>query len=309
MQYAQLRAFHAVVEYSGFSKAANALGLTQPSVSDHVRRLEQTYGVTLFVRNGRLVEPTELGRRLSLVTQQMLNCERDAHDLLSSARSLTSGTLTIVADAPDLAVKLITKLRARYPGVLVKLSIANAQACVEQVLASAVDAAVTAAPQADSRLMSTILRREPLVAILPAGHALAQRGELDFAEFVSQPLIFREQRSVTQQLLTYQLLRHGLSAEPVMLVEGREALEQSVANGLGIGIIARAEFSGSRHLRCVPLAGCEALMVESLVRLAERPPSRLLDALFGLADAYVLTSDTSSQSPTALSSNTLVASL
>jgi len=287
MQYAQLRAFHAVVEHAGFSKAANALGLTQPSVSDHVRRLEQTYGVTLFHRNGRQVEPTELGRRLSIVTQQMLNCERDAHDLLSSAGALSWGTLSIVADAPDLVVKLLTGLRESYPGVLVKLSIANAQACVDQVLASAVDVAVTAAPQVDSRLKATTLRREPLVALLPAGHAFAQKSRISFAEFVAQPLIFREQRSVTQQLLTDELLRHGLSAEPAMLVEGREALEQSVANGLGLGIIARAEFSGSRRLRCIPLVGCEGMMVESLVRLAERPPSKLLDAMFLLADKYV----------------------
>jgi aminoethylphosphonate catabolism LysR family transcriptional regulator len=287
MQYAQLRAFHAVVEHAGFSRAANALGLTQPSVSDHVRRLEQTYGVTLFHRNGREVEPTELGRRLSIVTQQMLSCERNAHDLLSSAGALSWGTLAIVVDAPDLAVKLLAGLRESYPAVMVNLSIANAQACVDQVLASAVDAAVTAAPQVDRRLKSTTLRREPLVALLPSGHALAQKSRLTFAEFVSQPLIFRERRSVTQQLLTDELLRHGLSAEPAMLVEGREALEQSVASGLGLGIIARAEFSGSRRLRCVPLVGCEATMVESLVRLAERPPSKLLDALFLLADRYV----------------------
>jgi len=62
VQYAQLRAFHAVAEHGGFSKAAQALSLTQPAVSDHVRRLEQDYGVKLFERGPRGVETTELRR-------------------------------------------------------------------------------------------------------------------------------------------------------------------------------------------------------------------------------------------------------
>jgi len=72
VQYAQLRAFHAVAEYGGFSKAAQALSLTQPAVSDHVKRLEQDYGVKLFERGPRGVETTELGLRLFSVTRQML---------------------------------------------------------------------------------------------------------------------------------------------------------------------------------------------------------------------------------------------
>jgi DNA-binding transcriptional LysR family regulator len=241
--------------------------------------------VTLFHRSGRSVEPTDLGRRLSTVTRQMFHCERDAHDILNSASTLSSGTLTLVADAPDLAVRLVTALRAAHPGVMVKLSIANAEACIDQVLSNAADAAVTAAAQLDSRLQYAVLRREPLVALLPSTHALARRSRISFAEFVAQPLIFREARSVTQQQLAGELLRHSLRAEPTMMVEGREALEQSVASGPGIGAIARAEFSGSRRIRLVPFTDGKAEMVESLVRLAERPPSRLLDALFDIGHA------------------------
>lgn len=280
MQYAQLRAFHAVIEHGGFSKAAHALGLTQPSVSEHVRRLEQAFGVTLFQRGAGRVVPTELGRRLALLTGQMRQCERRAQDLLRAAGTLSWGSVTLVADAPDLAVRLIAALRAAYPGVLVRFHIANAHSCVEQVLSGGVDVAITAAPQRHARLQSRVLRREPLVALLPAGHSLARRKRLDFATFVAQPLIFREPRSVTQQLLDETLSLHALAVQSVMQVEGREALEQAVAGGLGLGIIARAEFSGSRRLRTVPLGGCAAQMVESLVCLAERPPSPLLDALF-----------------------------
>ena len=280
MQYAQLRAFHAVAEHGGFSKAAQALSLTQPAISDHVRRLEQDFGVKLFDRGPRGVEPTELGRRLFSVTRQMLSCERDARQLLDSAGGLASGTLSLVADAPDLAVKLIGAFRKQYPGIVVTLSIANAAECMQRVLSSAVDAAITAAPQVHSRLESRVLRRDPLVAMVPATSPIAKKRKLSYAEFVKQPVIFREPQSVTQQLLEIELVRQSLQVEPVMYVDGREALEEAIAQGMGVGVIASAEFNESRRIRMIPLQDCQVEMIESLTRLAERPASNLLNALF-----------------------------
>ena len=280
MQYAQLRAFHAVAEHGGFSKAAQALSLTQPAISDHVRRLEQDFGVKLFDRGPRGVEPTELGRRLFSVTRQMLSCERDARQLLDSAGGLASGTLSLVADAPDLAVKLIGAFRKQYPGIVVTLSIANAAECMQRVLSSAVDVAITAAPQVHSRLESRVLRRDPLVAMVPATSPIAKKRKLSYAEFVIQPVIFREPQSVTQQLLEIELVRQSLQVEPVMYVDGREALEEAIAQGMGVGVIASAEFNESRRIRMIPLQDCQVEMIESLTRLAERPASNLLNALF-----------------------------
>jgi aminoethylphosphonate catabolism LysR family transcriptional regulator len=280
MQYAQLRAFHAVAEHGGFSKAAQALSLTQPAISDHVRRLEQDFGVKLFDRGPRGVEPTELGRRLFSVTRQMLSCERDARRLLDSASGLASGTLSLAADAPDLAVKLIGAFRKQYPGIVVTLSIANAAECMQRVLSSTVDVAITAAPQVHSRLESRVLRRDPLVAMVPATSPIAKKRKLTYAEFVKQPVIFREAQSVTQQLLEIELVRQSLQVEPVMYVDGREALEEAIAQGMGVGVIASAEFNESRRIRMIPLHDCQVEMIESLTRLAERPASNLLNALF-----------------------------
>ena len=148
------------------------------------------------------------------------------------------------------------------------------------VLSSAVDVAITAARQVDSRLDVKVLRREPLVAMVPRSDPLAARTRLTLAELVLNPLVFREARSTTQRLLEEDLARLGLSVEPVILVEGREAALEAVAHGIGVGVIARAEFNGDRRIAIVPLDDSRAIMVEALVRLADRPPSRLLDALF-----------------------------
>jgi len=99
---------------------------------------------------------------------------------------------------------------------------------------------------------------------------------------VQQPMIFREPQSVTQQLLEIELVRESLQVEPVMYVDGREALEEAVAQGMGVGVIARAEFNPSRRIRMIPLDDCQVRMTESLTRLAGRPGSNLLDALFAV---------------------------
>lgn len=280
MQYAQLRAFHAVAEHGGFSKAAQALSLTQPAVSDHVRRLEQDYGVKLFERGPRGVTATELGARLFALTRHLLDCERDARQLLESAGGLETGSLSLAADAPDLAIALIGAFRKRHPGIVVTLSVANAAECMQRVLSSTVDAAITAAPQVHRRLASRVLRSDPLVAMVPAAHPVAKKRKLSYAQLVKQPMIFREAQSVTQQLLERELVRASLQVEPVMYVDGREALEEAVAQGMGVGVIARAEFNESRRIRMIPLQDCQVRMIESLTRLAERPGSNLLDALF-----------------------------
>ncbi|MBB2200579.1 LysR substrate-binding domain-containing protein [Gluconacetobacter tumulisoli] len=282
MQYVQLRAFHAVAEHGGFSRAAEALGLTQPAISDQVRRLEQEFGVALFHRKGRMVEPTDLGRRLLSTTRQLFACEQNARTLLSSAGALTLGTLAVVADAPDLAVKLIAAFRAAHPNVTVSLSIANAESCVTRVLDSSADAAVTAAPPIDGRVMGMELRRERLMALAPRDLALPEGG-LRLSDFAAHGVIFRESRSLTQRLLASELARHGLQVTPAILVEGREALVEAVAQRLGIGVIAPSEFPGHPGVRLAPIADMEAEMIEHLVALADTPRTRAVDALFALA--------------------------
>ncbi len=93
MRHAQLKAFHAVAAQGGFSKAAARLALTQPAISDHIRKLEEAYGSELFLRRRGGVELTPFARKLYAVTERMFEAEREALELLARARGLlpTSG--------------------------------------------------------------------------------------------------------------------------------------------------------------------------------------------------------------------------
>ena len=118
MYYYQLRAFHAVATYGGFSKAARQLNISQPAISDQVRKLEGWYNIRLFERKRRSVVPTELGFRLFELTKRMFEQEKEAVTLLSESEALRTGSLRIAADTPLHSVNLIGAFREAYPGIL-----------------------------------------------------------------------------------------------------------------------------------------------------------------------------------------------
>ncbi|QDH24852.1 LysR family transcriptional regulator [Neokomagataea tanensis] len=283
MQYVQLRAVHAVALHGGFSAAAEALGVTQPAISDQVRKLEQEYGCVLFHRRGRLVEPTELGRRLLTVLQPMFDAHKQAERLLTQAENIEYGSLSIVADAPDLAVGLIASFRALHPNVQVTLSIANADTCLERIANATVDLAVTAAPSVDSRLHAQILRRDRLMALVQKRSPLGEKKKISLGVLAASGLIFREARSVTQRLLETELQQHQILCEPALVVDGREAMVEAVAAGLGVGVIAASEYGGRRGVRAIPVSDCHAKMTVSLVSLKQQANTRLVSEIFKIA--------------------------
>jgi DNA-binding transcriptional LysR family regulator len=116
-----------VVRTGSFTAAAKAMHVTQPAVTNHIRALEDYYGVALFRRVGRGVEPNELGRALAELSRQLFTLEQEATDLLQASKALRRGTLRIGADGPYILIPLVAAFRQRFPGVRVGLTIGNTQ--------------------------------------------------------------------------------------------------------------------------------------------------------------------------------------
>src|SRR5215813_11813002 len=117
MLYTQLRAFHTVASEGSFTRAADALHVTQPTLSAQVKALEDTYGVRLFDRRGRRIEATELGRGLLEITRRYFSLEAEAAQLLAATRGLRGGHLRVGADAPQHAIPALAAFSRKYPGV------------------------------------------------------------------------------------------------------------------------------------------------------------------------------------------------
>ena len=184
MYYSKLRAFHAVATQGGFSKAANHLCLTQPTISDQVGKLEQDFDILLFNRTSRLVTLTEAGKHLLSITSRMFECETEALEFLNETRDLVTGTLTISADAPFHILKVVKEFRDRFPGVEINIRSGNSEEILHQLLEFEADIGVMSRVPEDNRLKSLCLRDDPLVAVISKEHPWAKKRAIRFSDLL-----------------------------------------------------------------------------------------------------------------------------
>ncbi len=283
MNLGQLRAFHAVARAGSFTGAAALLGVSQPAVTIQVKALEEAHGASLFDRRGRRVAPTELGRALMEVTRRLFSLEEEARELLDAARELAHGHLRVGADAPMHVIALLARFRRRYPGVRVSLSIGNSSEVLRRLFDLRSDVAVVAEVPADPRLHAVAAARHRLVAFVPKGHPWARRKGIRLAELDGQPMVLREPGSSTRRSFEAAAAEAGISPEVAMEIESREAVREAVAAGLGVGVVAEAEFGNDQRLRALPFTDAVLENTEYLVCLEDRRQLRLVQAVLALA--------------------------
>lgn len=136
MRYVQLRAFHYVAICGGFSLAAEQLFLTQPAISDQVRKLEEENDVLLFNRIRKQVTLTPAGEELLQITRRMFDCEQQALDFLSETRAFQSGNLRIVADSAHHLTHILKVFQKRYPGVKISVRAGNTKTVVSRAFSA-----------------------------------------------------------------------------------------------------------------------------------------------------------------------------
>lgn len=282
---AQLKAFHAVAVHGNFTRAAEQLFLSQPAVSDQVRKLEERFGVLLFNRNKRSVQLTELGERLLAITQRLFAAENEAEELLTRSRALQSGSLTLAVDAPMHLLPYIARFCERYPGIRVRLVTGNSDESLRRLFDYQADFAVLGRPVDDDRLIAHVLSSGPLVAFVAEGHPWARRDAIHLADLHRAPLVLREQGSMTRQMLEDEMRRLDLDTHPAIEVEGREAVFEMVVAGLGVGIVSAAELGSSRGVHVLPILDFEPRMTETLVCLKEQGARRVIGAFLEVVDS------------------------
>lgn len=282
VSHAQLKAFHAVAVYGSFTRAAERLFLTQPAVSDQVRKLEERYGVLLFHRNKRSVRLSELGERLLAVTQRLFAIEAEAEELLSASSALRTGTLTLAVDAPVHVLPQIARFCERYPGIAVRVETGNTDESLQRLFSYQADLALLGRDVSDERLLSLTLRNDPIVAFVSLSHPWAGRESIRLADLDDMPLVLREQGSVTRQTLEEEMSRAGLRIRPAIQVEGREASREAVVAGIGVGVVSAAEFGADTRVHALPIVDCQRRLTETLVCLREQRSRRIVETFLDL---------------------------
>lgn len=282
ISHSQLRAFHAVAEAGSFTRAAELLCLSQPAVSDQVRKLEEYYGVTVFHRDKRSVRLTEVGERLFGLTRRLFDVSTDVHELLMDYHGLTTGSLVLAVDAPVHVLPYVARFCARYPGINVRIEAANTDEVLQRLFSHRADLALLGRSVEDERLLSLPLRRDPMVAFVSSAHPWAKRKSIRLADLHGTPLVMREQGSVTRKTLEDAMTTAGLTISTAIEVEGREGAMEAVAFGIGVGVISAAELGFDSRLRGLPITDCQRYFTETLVCLRGQSSRRILSTFLDL---------------------------
>ncbi|WP_295043098.1 LysR substrate-binding domain-containing protein [uncultured Paracoccus sp.] len=252
MNYLQIRAFHLVALEGSVRRAAEVMGVSQPTVSQHLKGLEERHGVRLFQKRGRGLALTELGAQLFNVTGPLLDQAGAVEDLLNRRDQSATGRLRIISDSPPLVVRIVRRLLTDHPGIAVSIRKASVDAAVEALTELRADIAIAVDPLIGTPLQITPLWTERLHACLPAGHPLAQGASFPMAAVADQTLIQREKGSRTRALIERALLADAIAPARVIEVEGAEVVREAVALSLGVSFFARSECPPDPRLRYLP---------------------------------------------------------
>lgn len=283
MRYAQLRAFHYVAICGGFSRAAEELCLTQPAISDQVRKLEEEYDILLFNRQRKQATLTELGKQMLSITRSFFEYEQQAKDLLTESRALRTGTLRIVADSAYHLLNILSRFKTSYPNVRIIIQTGNTETVIRDLYNYDADIGVLGEIPTGQDFEVLKLSSTPIIAFASLDHPASKAAYLTFEDLAQLPLVLRERGSKTRRKLEESAASAGVTLRGVIEAEGREAVREIVAAGIGIGVVSEAEFGHDTRLKKIPIIGAPMLMEEAMICLKERSQSKLVRALFAAA--------------------------
>ncbi|MBA2488108.1 MAG: LysR family transcriptional regulator [Chloroflexi bacterium] len=240
----QLRLLTAVADNDGFTRAADALGLSQPAISHQLKSLSDALGLPLIEIIGRRVRLTQAGRLLYDHGKTILAAFDAAGSALDELRGLRSGSLTLAGDTtvgiyvlPD----LLGGFRREHPGTQVRLDVGNRKHLYDRLMANDVDFAVTGRLWEDPPVPLVVRPFLPneLIAIAARGHRLARASSVTLAQLLREPFIGREIGSGTRETVEEAVREAGLSLRPFMELASNGAIKRAVAQELGVSVLSR----------------------------------------------------------------------
>lgn len=236
----QLETFATVARFSSFSRAAEALHLTQPAVSIQVRQLAESVGLPLFEQLGRDIRLTAAGEEL-LATVRALDDEWNRFDAaIGALKGLHSGRLRValVNTAQYFLPRMLGAFCRRYPEIDVQLEITNRAGVVERMRRNEDDLYIMSYPPQDIDVVVRPFLDNPLVVVAPLGHPLAGQA-IGAGRLAGESFLLREAGSGSRAAVDRHLQAKNLALKVRLTVASNEAIRDLVASGVGLSILSR----------------------------------------------------------------------
>ena len=280
----QLRILDAVVEHGGITRAAQALHLTQPTVSLQVKQLADGLGVPLFEPQGRSLRLTAAGAEVVAFFRAILRSAESLAERLAALEGLTRGRLRLAAasTAEYFIPRLIGRFQGAHPGIAVELRVVNRAEVVARLAADEDDLYVMAQPPSELPVAASPFLANPLVVIAAASHPLATRRSVALADLAPCEFVLREPGSGTRLIADAFFAARGIALRTRLELGSNEAVKQAVIGGLGLAVISlhalSDEITHHARLRVLRVAGLPIPSRWHWVGHAGRPLSRVAHA-------------------------------
>jgi DNA-binding transcriptional LysR family regulator len=241
MELRQVEYVLAAIDHGSFTAGADATGVTQPSLSEGIRRLEAELGVRLFDRVGRSVVLTDAGRAFEGPARGMLRERGVVLDAVGAVRALEIGALELVA-LPTLAVDplaaLVGHFRTLHPGVVVRVAEPDDSSAVADLVAEGhSEVGLTELPADRDDLVAIPLSQQEIVAVCPPGTKLPAPGRLPIRALAGMPLVAIPPGRSTRDLLDRALAAADVTPFIAVEIAQREALAPLVLSGAGTSFV------------------------------------------------------------------------
>jgi len=239
----RLKVFTSVFKNKSFSKASEELHLTQPTISDHIRILEDELNCKLFDRLGRSIIPTREAELLCLHAAEIIEKADNLKDLIHSLKKEVTGELIIGASTlPGTYVLpgLMTDFKSHYPLIKYQVAISDSKEIVRKILEHELLFGIVGSKIYNEKLDYQFMMEDELIIV--SSPSLIQRKDMTINELLKYPMVIREEGSGTRIEFEKILNRKGFSFDDFHIVGifgSTDAVKQAVKAGMGVSVISR----------------------------------------------------------------------
>lgn len=238
----QLRTFEAVARLKSFSRAADDMHVTQPTVSKQIKLLHEEVGLPLLEQIGKKIFLTEAGRELYATCANWLDTWGRFEQNIADLKGIKQGRLRIstVTTAKYFMPRILGPFFAEYPGVDIALEVLNRDRLLERLSRNEDDLYIMGVPPEGLDVESEPFMENPLVVLASVSHPMAHRKHIPLTDLANEPFLVREHGSGTRLTVERVFAERGTPLRIRMELGSNEAIKQAVAGGLGLALLSQS---------------------------------------------------------------------
>jgi DNA-binding transcriptional LysR family regulator len=238
--FRQLETFAAVSRLSSFTKAADALHLTQPAVSIQIKQISETIGLALFEQTGRDIALTQAGEELLKTVRSLDDIWNRFESAIDELKGMKRGKLRValVTTAKYFLPRMLGDFCKRYPEIDIELEITNREKIIERLRNNQDDLYVMSYPPGDLDIIGRPFLDNEYVVIAPAAHWAVGR-QHTLRELAGEPFLLRELGSGSRHVIDEHMQESNTPLKVRLALASNEAIRDLVASGMGLSVLSR----------------------------------------------------------------------